>query len=443
MKRFALLGLVVVLSACAGKPASSPTTTAASTNGEVLPFIHDDYPRALAEARQKNKPLFVDAWAPWCHSCQSLRTYVLTDPSLASLKDDFVWLSVDTEKDTNAGWVAKHPHAALPTLWVIDPATDNATLKWAGTVTAEELKSLLAVSNGPASGQGLAATEAFVRGNHALAEGDADTAEREHRRALADAPKNHPQRARIVEALVTELSLRQHDADCATIAAAEAGDLPKGTSRASTIVTGLSCAREAKQQASVDRLFALGLGDASARDRTLLPDDRSAIYEELVTTKAESGDTSGALTLARTWSAFVDGEAAHAATKDARSSLDPMRLDAYLAAKEPAHAIPMLDASERDFPTDYNPPARLARVYIELGRLDEADKAADRAVQRVYGPRSMRVYALKADIAKARGDRHGEATALEDALKKADASQLTEGQKTVRAALVKRLDALR
>ena len=416
--------------------------------GEVLPFIHDDYPRALAEARQKNKPLFVDAWAPWCHSCQSLRTYVLTDPSLASVKDDFVWLSVDTEKDTNAGWVAKHPHAALPTLWVIDPVTDNATLKWAGTVTAEELKSLLAVSNGPASGrggrdQGLAATEAFVRGNHALAEGDADTAEREHRRALADAPKNHPQRARIVEALVTELSLRKNDADCATVAATEAGEIPKGTSRASTIVTGLSCAREAKQQANVDKLFALGLSDASARDRTLLPDDRSAIYEELVTTRAEAGDKDGALHLARTWLAFVDDEAAHAATKDARSALDPMRLGAYLAAKEPARAIPMLDASERDFPTDYNPPARLARVYIELGRLDEADKAADRAIQRVYGPRSMRVYALKADIAKARGDRHGEASALEDALKKADASQLTEGQKTVRAGLVKRLDALR
>lgn len=30
-----------------------------------LPFIHDDYPRALAEAKQRNVPIFVECWAPW------------------------------------------------------------------------------------------------------------------------------------------------------------------------------------------------------------------------------------------------------------------------------------------------------------------------------------------------------------------------------------------
>lgn len=32
---------------------------------EVLPFIEDDYSKAVAHARAKNVPLFVDAWAPW------------------------------------------------------------------------------------------------------------------------------------------------------------------------------------------------------------------------------------------------------------------------------------------------------------------------------------------------------------------------------------------
>jgi hypothetical protein len=31
----------------------------------ALPFIEDDYPRALAEARSKKVPIFVEAWAPW------------------------------------------------------------------------------------------------------------------------------------------------------------------------------------------------------------------------------------------------------------------------------------------------------------------------------------------------------------------------------------------
>ena len=31
----------------------------------VLPFIQDDYARALAEARARKVPVFIDAWAPW------------------------------------------------------------------------------------------------------------------------------------------------------------------------------------------------------------------------------------------------------------------------------------------------------------------------------------------------------------------------------------------
>ncbi|HSP13142.1 MAG TPA: hypothetical protein VLV78_00135 [Thermoanaerobaculia bacterium] len=32
---------------------------------EVLPFIEDDFGKAVARARAKNEPIFVDAWAPW------------------------------------------------------------------------------------------------------------------------------------------------------------------------------------------------------------------------------------------------------------------------------------------------------------------------------------------------------------------------------------------
>ena len=30
-----------------------------------LPFIENDYQKALAQARAKNVPIFVEAWAPW------------------------------------------------------------------------------------------------------------------------------------------------------------------------------------------------------------------------------------------------------------------------------------------------------------------------------------------------------------------------------------------
>jgi len=31
----------------------------------TVPFIADDYTRAVAEARARKVPLFIEAWAPW------------------------------------------------------------------------------------------------------------------------------------------------------------------------------------------------------------------------------------------------------------------------------------------------------------------------------------------------------------------------------------------
>lgn len=54
--------LAGALAACAAPRAA---VTPAPAHAEALPFIEDDYPRALAEARTRKVPLFVDAWAPW------------------------------------------------------------------------------------------------------------------------------------------------------------------------------------------------------------------------------------------------------------------------------------------------------------------------------------------------------------------------------------------
>ncbi|MFO0737329.1 MAG: thioredoxin family protein [Labilithrix sp.] len=429
--------LLVGLAACASTPpAASPAGHATTTSAESLPFIHDDYPRALAQAKKEHKPLFVDAWAPWCHSCMSLKTYVLTDPSLAPLAKDFVWLAVDTEKDVNAAWVQRYPHDALPTLWIVDPATDRPLLKWAGTVTAPELKALLtaAMSNDPSMAS-------FIRGNHALGEGDAKLALKEHEAALSQAkPSAVPT---IVEAMTTDYYVLKDFAGCAELAASKAPQLPPGTSRATVLVTGLGCAREIKSQAALERLLPLAEHDATARDESILPDDRSAIYEEVIAAKKEAGDEPGAKKLAAEWASYLEAEAGKARSKDARTALDPWRVAAYLATGEPAKAIPVLEASAKDFPQDYNPHARLGRVYLVLGRLDDAARAADRAIALVYGPRAMRVYELRADIAKARGDRPAEIHALEEALAKSEHANLTQGQRGVREKLVKRLSALR
>jgi len=44
--------------------AVTAATPAASVRSS-LPWIEDDYGRALSEARAKKLPIFVEAWAPW------------------------------------------------------------------------------------------------------------------------------------------------------------------------------------------------------------------------------------------------------------------------------------------------------------------------------------------------------------------------------------------
>lgn len=38
---------------------------AAARAKEVLPFIENDYAKAVARAKTNHLPLFVEAWAPW------------------------------------------------------------------------------------------------------------------------------------------------------------------------------------------------------------------------------------------------------------------------------------------------------------------------------------------------------------------------------------------
>jgi hypothetical protein len=32
---------------------------------EAVPFINDDFAQALIQGKGKNRPIFVEAWAPW------------------------------------------------------------------------------------------------------------------------------------------------------------------------------------------------------------------------------------------------------------------------------------------------------------------------------------------------------------------------------------------
>lgn len=75
--RWALL-LALAISILAIDPASAatrkkkravrkakPVAAAPATRPMVLPFIQNDYARALKEARARQVPIFIESWAPW------------------------------------------------------------------------------------------------------------------------------------------------------------------------------------------------------------------------------------------------------------------------------------------------------------------------------------------------------------------------------------------
>jgi thiol-disulfide isomerase/thioredoxin len=125
-------------------------------------FIDNDYARALSEARTRGVPLFIDAWAPWCHTCLSMRAFVFTDARLDPIAPRFVWLSVDTERDENAALVARLGVRVLPTLFVLDARDERVALAWPGSLTAPELVGLLDDTSRGTGPRGPLAVDALV-----------------------------------------------------------------------------------------------------------------------------------------------------------------------------------------------------------------------------------------------------------------------------------------
>lgn len=362
-----------------------------------------------------------------------MNAWVFTDKALAKHARRFVWLKVDTEKEQNAGFQEKYPIEAWPTLLVIDPQREAVVLKWLGSANAADLGGLL--NDGARALDPAHADEAgklLAQADAAAAQGQWPAAVKGYQDALAKGGPQWPDAPRVLQSLDFALQESGDLAGCARLARERAHTLPPGGAYANLVATGLQCAVGAPPSDwRGDAIAALRpLAEKALQLPNLLADDRSGIYESLVDLADQQGDAALKKKLAGEWLSFLEKEAAKAKSPQERAAFDPHRTEAAIELGDPARALPALKQSEKELPDDYNAPAREALVYLELGKLDDALAANNRALQLVYGPRTLRILDNRAEIFR-RMHRDAEARqTLERAL--ATAKALPPGQRSPR-----------
>jgi tetratricopeptide (TPR) repeat protein len=374
-----------------------------------------------------------------------MKANVYSDKSLERYAGRFVWLSINTEAAETAEFLKRYPIPALPTLLVLDPKRDEVTLRYVGGANIAQLRGMLDdAEQRHRSRSEAAADKLLASGDRLASDGQHAAAAKAYESAIKSAPKRWRRLGRTAESLIFSLSMADEKQQCATRALALYPRVKGNVSAANVAATGLSCAAELdktneKRVALVEALEKATREVFDDAKIILSGDDRSGLYMALIEARDAVGDEEGTVALQWQWAAFLEQVAASAKTAEQRAVFDSHRVGAYLDLGTPEKAIPMLEQSERDFPTDYNPPARLALIYNAMKDYDKALAASDRAMALVYGPRKLGVLSVRTDIFTGKGDAKAARETVEQAIQYA--KSLPEGQRSDRriAALEKRL----
>ena len=377
-----------------------------------------------------------------------MRAFVFTDPALTSRAGQFVWLELNVDDERNAAHRERLSLEALPTFYVLNPADESVVMRRVDGMTVVEMGSFLEEARAAATGAlpSSPAEAALLRADRLNGEGKKAQAAAAYREALDAAPAAWPPYGRAVVAL---LFLQQSLSEQAKCLALSREALPRlGGSPASVMVarSGLDCAlglgkEDAARVAGIAQMEAAALKTVADAGLGAAADDVSTSYLSLIQARKDAGDSAGARKDAEAWAAFLEEQAAAAKTPEQRAVFDSHRLSAYMELQQPERAIPMLQASEKGLPDDYNPPSRLAVAYLTMKNPDEALAASNRALPRVSGPRRVRVLQARSDIFAAKGDAAASREALEQALACAEGLPAGQRSESQIKALRKKMDA--
>ena len=424
--RHLAIALFLTLTACSKRP--PPTAPAAPADASIAvpavstgpAFIEDDVAAAIAAAKASGKVVFVDAWAPWCHTCLSMQRDVLSTPTLAAFSDRVVFVAVDTDRPENNAFLLRFAVTLWPTFFVIDadehllavhPGSMDLT-ETAAFVDAAIRSSREAAKEGP--------ERELLDGHAAFVAGDVVGAFKHYETASSMA---WARRTEAVLGGMRALSTSKDWAGCLGFGTAHLRDVERGGAPGDLATSVLSCAHRLGDEAIEARTRLL------VRDRLLelvknVPpgsavDDRADVLATLADLQDELGDKAAAQATHTTRLKILEDDAAKATTPKQAQVHDYARLNSLLALGRGDEAVALFQHRVRQLPDDYEPWARLASTLFKLDRPALALPAVQQAIRLSYGTRRLRYRQLEADIAKKTNDIAAERAALQALLQDA------------------------
>lgn len=421
---YRLLAVTLLVAACGkkdddkaagkGAAATTPAACAKAVPHGAVPWIEDDYAAALACAKARGVPLVIDLWAPWCHTCLSMKSTVFADPAFAAEAKRFVFAALDTDREGNAAAIAKYPLGAWPTFYVVG-ADETVLGRYVGAASLAQFRAFLDAGAAAVAGVDGAARH-LLAAERALATKDHATAEAELTAALEGAPSGWARTPDVLVSLVQTRRKRGDHAGCLAIAEARLDDTGSSASATDFLGIALGCAtslaaedpgRIARfRERAINRLQQL----LATADAPLSIDDRSDAMVYLREVLDGVGRKPEAINLAEQQRLMLEDAARKAPTPKAAMTYNWQLAEAYVYLGRPVEAVPALERSAKALPEEYDPPARLGWVLMQAGKLDDAAAWTDKALALVYGPRKARVLAQRAEIAAKQGDAAAEKT---------------------------------
>ncbi len=367
-----------------------------------------------------------------------MQANVFPDASFGVDAGRFVWLSVNTERAATAGFQQRFPFPAWPTFFILDPRDEHVSLRWIGGMSIEQTHAFLdegraAHARTPAS---LTALDRALQVADSLYTAGQDAASAvAYEAVLSQAPDGWAPYRRTLESALFAYS--SADSAEATLRLVQHG-MPRVMGTASEPNLAASALGAALQLPKDHPRRAPWIAQYEAQTKALAMhppagasgDDIAGMYSTLVDARDDAGDSLGVHAAMVEWAAFMEAAIKAAPTPEARTVFDGNLVEVFHALGTPEKAVPYLEANQRDMPTDYNPPLRLAAAYLYMKQYDKALAANDRAMAMVYGPRKLRAYTVRADIQVAMGHKDEAIRTLTEAVAFAEA--LPEGQRRVR-----------